>query len=110
MSVIIVFPNGTDWFKANWVFRQLAEDVSKSYPLDTEVNAEMEKAQAIGALFLNEMEKSLVSKVTDSLRTVAQDTLDGKIDGWRAEDECGHRMYLESLTELLNLLQQQQAV
>jgi hypothetical protein len=26
MSVIIVFPNGTDWFKANWVFQQLAQD------------------------------------------------------------------------------------
>ena len=37
MSVIIVFPDGTDWFKANWVFRQLAHDVSDRYSSDAEV-------------------------------------------------------------------------
>ena len=43
MSVIIVFPDGTDWFKANWVFRQLAQDVSDHYSSDAEVCKAVER-------------------------------------------------------------------
>jgi len=105
--VIIVFSNGTEWFKANWVFRQLAEDVATAFPLDQEVNFEIEKAQAIGALFLKDMDEPLRLRVTERLRTVAQRTLDGEIDGWRRDDADGHRMYLESLSELLALINAQ---
>jgi hypothetical protein len=44
MSVIIVFPDGRDWFKANWVFRQLAQDVSDRYSSDAEVCKAVEVA------------------------------------------------------------------
>ena len=44
MSVIIVFPNGTDWFRANWVFRQLAGDVSVHYRNDDSVCKALESA------------------------------------------------------------------
>jgi hypothetical protein len=33
MSVIIVFPDGTDWFKANWVFLQ-AKTISARHPVN----------------------------------------------------------------------------
>jgi hypothetical protein len=110
MSVIIVFPNRADWFKANWVFRQLAEDVSKYGASNTDVNKELEAAMVLGALFLDRMDESLRSRIMESLRAVAQGTLDGKIDGWRKADNREHKMYLECLAELLDLLKQQPGV
>jgi hypothetical protein len=108
MSVIIVFPNGAGWFKANWVFRQLAVDVSKYCGSDSDLNEELEAAQALGALFLDRMERPLGSRIVESLRSVAQDTLDGRIDGWRKTDKREHQIYRECLAELLSLLKQQQ--
>jgi hypothetical protein len=110
MSVIIVFPSGADWFKANWVFRQLVEDVSKYCGSDSDVNKELEAAQALGALFLDRMDGPVSSRIAESLRAVAQDTLDGRIDGWKKADEREHQIYLECLAELLSLLKQQQGV
>ncbi len=107
MSVVIVFPNGTDWFKANWVFRQLAEDVSKYGGSDSDVNKELEAALALGSLFLDRMDRSLGSRIVESLRAVTQGTLDGRIDGWKKADKREHQIYLECLTELLSLLNQQ---
>jgi hypothetical protein len=86
--VIIAFPNGEDWFKANWVFRQLAEDVSQRNRNDNDVCKELELAQAI--------------------KTVVDDTISGTIEGWRPQDKPGHAMYCEALTELAKLIEQQQ--
>jgi hypothetical protein len=110
MSVIIVFPNGANWFNANWVFSQLAEDVSKYGGSDSDVNNELEAALALGALFLDRMDGPLSSRIVESLRAVTQGTLDGRIDGWRKADKREHQIYLECLTELLSLLKQQQGV
>lgn len=84
------------------VFRQLAQDVARAYPSDPEVNNEMEEAQAPGTLFPNRIDKPIRSRVMESLRAVAQPTLDGKMDGWRKENQRGHEMYRESLEELLD--------
>src|ERR1700688_4412511 len=71
MSVIIVFPDGTDWFKANWVFRQLAQDVSDRYSSDAEVCTVVEVAEALSALDLKKMNDGLRRRVMKALTTVA---------------------------------------
>ena len=63
MSVIIVFPDGRDWFKANWVFRQLAQDVSDRYSGDAEVCKAVEAAEALGTLDLKKMNDGLRRRV-----------------------------------------------
>jgi hypothetical protein len=105
--VIIRLPSGADWYKANWAFRQLAEDIRRRFTEDKAVAHEFEKAQAMGALFLDDIDKDLGKRVVVALKTVAEETIGGKIGGWKRThpaDEAGQRMYLEALAELLSLL------
>jgi hypothetical protein len=108
--VIIKFPNGNCWSKANWVFRQLSEDVIGNLPDDSELKLVMEKALAFRMLALNSMENEVRSKSLCAIRTIVEKTLEGKIAGWkesRPDDIEGHRMYIESITELLGLIKEQ---
>ncbi|MFZ0543027.1 MAG: hypothetical protein WA424_03825 [Candidatus Sulfotelmatobacter sp.] len=108
--VIIKFPNGTDWCKANWAFRRLAEDVVAEYPGDRDLKLEMERAEAVGSMFLDQMGVPLSAKVIGAMRLVARRTVQGEIPGWRRShpnDIEGHRMYVESMTELLELIDNQ---
>jgi len=107
MSVIIVFPNGTDWFKANWVFCQLAQDVSSRYTNDDGVCNALELAQAFGSLDLKKMDEHLRCKVMEAIKTVAEQTINGAIEGWRPHDQKDHALYCEALAELVKLIQQQ---
>jgi hypothetical protein len=99
MSVIIVFPNGTDWFKANWIFRQLAQDVSNRYMNDADLCRSIEVAQALGSLNLKEMADGLRGRMVEALRAVALDTISGAIAGWRPNDPTEHAMYCEAISE-----------
>jgi len=45
--VIIKFQDGTDWFKANWVFRQFTEDIVATFPNDTALTAASGKGAGI---------------------------------------------------------------
>jgi hypothetical protein len=108
--VNIVFQDGADWFNPNWVFRQLSSDIIESLPGDAELHHAMEKAAAFGLLPLDSTEPVLASRIVRALRTVAERTVDGRIPGWRRTrpaDEDGHRMYLEAVTELLDIIQRQ---
>jgi len=110
--VIISFPNGTDWFKANWVFRQITEDVVAMFPDDAELKLLMEQAGALGGLSLESMKADLASRISRALRKVAESTIQGRTLGWRGtkpEDLDGHRMYLEAISELLSLINQQKS-
>lgn len=107
MSVIIVFPDGTDWFKANWVFRQLAQDVSDRYSSDAEVCEALEVAEALGALDLKKMNDGLRRRVMEALTGVAMDTIKGTIAGWRPHDTKGHALYCEAVSELAKCLKGQ---
>lgn len=105
--VIIELKNGRDWYKANWVFRQFAEDVMEAFPDDLQLTEALLGAQAVGLLRLNAGDEPLGSRIANALRKVAEDTVVGKVRGWRAErpdDLEGHRMYLSSIEELLTLL------
>jgi len=50
--VIIRFPNGSDWYKANWAFRRLAEDIVAGHPDESDLKVEMERAEVLGLLLL----------------------------------------------------------
>lgn len=107
MSGIIVLPDGTDWFKANWVFRQLAQDVSERYGSDTEICKAMEVAEALGALDLKKMNDGLRKRVMEALTAVAMDTIGGSIAGWRPHDAKEHSLYCEAVSELAKCLKTQ---
>jgi hypothetical protein len=109
MSVIIVFPDGTDWFKANWVFRQLALDVSERYSSDAEVCKAVEAAEALSALDFKKMNDGLRRRVMEAIGTVAMDTIKGTIGGWRPNDPKEHSMYCEAVSELAKLLEKQRS-
>ena len=102
--VIIRISDREDWCKANWVFRQLAADVAKAFPNDSDLNLALEKAEAFGILRLNDGDRELCSRVARALTQVADDTVHGRIGGWRAarpDDLDGQQMYFDALTELL---------
>jgi hypothetical protein len=106
MSVIIVFPDETDWFKAR-VFRQLAQDVSDRYRSDPEVCNAVEVAEALGALDLKKMNDGLRRRVMEALTAVAMDTIKGAIAGWRPHDAKEHALYCEAVSELAECLKGQ---
>jgi len=108
--VIITFPDGSEWYQANWAFRQLSEDVVAAFPDNAELKRDLEKAQAFGHLALNAMNPTLASRVMSALKNVAEETIAGNIRGCRThrpDDERGHAMYVEAIRELLKLLNQQ---
>lgn len=110
LMVIIVFPDGTDWYRPNWIFRQLAEDTMRAFPQDDALRLNLEVGQSHGALFLNRMEPDVANATIKAIKWVVEETVQDRIQGWkqaRPEDKDGHRMYAESMEELLNILRQQ---
>jgi hypothetical protein len=107
MSVIIVLPNGTDWVKANWVFRQLAQDVFNRYGNDAELCKALEEAEALGGFDLNKMGDDLRRRAMGALKAVALDTISGAVPGWRPHDPREHAMYCEAVSELAEMIEGQ---
>jgi hypothetical protein len=107
MSVIVVFPDGTDWFKAHWVFRQFAQDVSARYSSDAEVCKTVEEAEAPSALHFKEMNDGLRGRVMEALGVVATETIKGTIAGWRPHNAKEHALYCGAVSELAKCLRDQ---
>ena len=106
--VIIKFPDGADWYKANWVFRQFANDILAVSSDDAELQFAFKEASAIGALFLDRMEVALQGRAIRVMKEVAQQTLSGKIAGWKAaqsSEKSPEQMYSSSIAELLEMLE-----
>ncbi len=98
--VVIAFPNGNEWCKANWAFRQLAADVATRYP-DRDLRECLERAEAVGLLDIRNMDQVRSAKLTAALRDIAHDTVEGTLAGWRPEDHAGAQMYRDAMAELL---------
>ena len=107
MSVIILFPDGTDWFKANWVFRQLAQEVSDLYRSDAEMCKAVEAAEALGTLDLKKMNVGLRNRVMEALTAVAMGTIKGTVAGWRPHEAKEHDLYCSAIAELAKCLKNQ---
>jgi hypothetical protein len=111
--VIISLTSDTnnDWYKANWVYRQLAETVFVRFPDDEEMHEVLEMAHAFRALDfvgLNATNKTVATRTLVALKTVAEETLQRKIiPGMREHpnDKVREQQYLSSLTELLKLIE-----
>lgn len=106
--VIIKFPDGADWYKANWVFRQFVSDVLIAAPDDAELQYAFKEASAVGALFLDRMDIALQRRALRAMKEVAQQTLSGKIAGWKAaqsSEKSLEQMYSSSIAELLDMLE-----
>ena len=71
MSVVIIFPNGMDWFKANWVFRRLAGDICVRYRKDDGICKVL--AQALGSLNIKNMTDELRPRVMQAIKIVAEE-------------------------------------
>jgi hypothetical protein len=108
--VIISFQDGSDWCKANWVFRQIAADVMARSPKDGDLNLIMEKAQAFGHLDLVHMDRAMAARVLKAIREVLEDTVSGRIPGWeetKPADQDRKGMYMKSIAELLGRIVKQ---
>src|SRR5689334_21144765 len=98
--VIITFANGKDWFKANWVFRQLAQDVLTRFPHKDDVNSALERAEWFIHLALENLDAGIADNVIEALHVVAEETVQDKIAGWvgaDGNDAAGHQTYIESM-------------
>jgi hypothetical protein len=105
--VIIKFPDGSDWHKANWAFRQICEDVIVRFPDASELKESLEMAQAYGLLSLDH-EEQIRKGTAEAMRIVARETIAGKIKGWAGthpDDIYGQDEYLGAIQELLGLLE-----
>lgn len=107
MAGVIVFSRNPDidWFRAGWIFRQVMEDTLAQCPTDAEMSAEFERAEAIGALFVDEMREPLRSRTRAAMRDAAIGILKGEVRS-RLEDKTYEtpvsiEQYRESLEELL---------
>jgi len=67
----------------------------------------LELAQAFGSLDLKGMNERLRCKVMQAIKTVAEETISGAIEGWRPHDQKDHALYCEALAELVKLIQEQ---
>jgi hypothetical protein len=104
--IIITFPSGFDWYKANWIFRQVVKDVAETFPQDFELKAALEQPEAIGGLSLKAMPHDKSLKIMHALKEVAEDTVRGRIRGWtqtKPEDDSGQVIYLRAIADLLDL-------
>ncbi len=105
--VIVIFKDNRDWFRANWIFRQLASDIIRKFPGDDAIEKALKYAQAIGALFVSELDRDTRIRIIDAMKSVAEDTISERIEGWNSKgnnDVAGEKMYKESLMDLLQVI------
>ncbi len=103
--MVIVTRHGKDWFKANWVYRQLAADVAARFSEDLEVASAVDRGLSFGALFPDELEPVLASRVVSAMRVVARETVTGALSSRKgALDESAHGTYVSAIEDLLSVI------
>jgi hypothetical protein len=103
--VIVVFPDESDWSKANWVFHAFAEDLRAHLPNDDKLQEEVELGETHGLMNLARLEPDLRERLIHAIVVVVEATVRGQIsvkDKFPGDEE-GQRMYLKSIVELLEL-------
>lgn len=104
--MIIRLQNGTEWYKANWIFRQLAKDILQRYAEDNELNFELQKAEALGGIYFDSLDKEISDKLLTAIKEVAQLIIAegaGDSKGTKS-NEAEHHMYYDAIIELLHLI------
>lgn len=106
MSVVISFFNNEFWFKANWVFRRLCEDIRARYNLSEEEKTELEMAQAVGGLILRSMQPNMRNRMLRMLKQTATNISSDESNQYRGDlDEEGYQLYRSAFPSLLELIE-----
>ena len=97
------------WCVANWVFRQILDDIITQYADDSEMRTEFEHAKLISGLTVELLEPSLAVRIKTAIRVVANSILAGTLDSGISQQPYGDaatvKEYRESLKELLGALE-----
>ena len=103
--IIVRFSDGSDWYKPNWLFHALAEDVVAALPEDVEVADALERAEAFGMLRMDSIDPGLSERLVRGIRMAAEAAVKGDISMKKKfpGDDEGRRMYLTAISELLEL-------
>ncbi len=108
--IIIDFKDGTDWYRPNWMYRQLCDDIRARYPDEVGLLQEMDNSAAYGHLNLPALDPAMSSMIMTAMKTVA---MEADARGWtnrkisHPEDLAGEDTYLSSLRSLAELIQRQ---
>jgi hypothetical protein len=104
--MLIIFPDQRDWYKANWAFRQSAQDIEQYCSPSPQASALLETSRTCGTLRLDELAEPLRSEAMRLLASASGRTLKGEIPGW-IKDGDGELQYRQALSELLQLVSQE---
>ncbi len=103
--VIVKFPDGRDWFKANWVFRRLKHEMMAAAPDDAELKCALEEGEALGALYIDQMDSSLRSRTLLAMQNAVANTAKNAPTLLRAHpDDTALREYITSISELSQMI------
>lgn len=105
--IIIQLRTRAEWYRANWVFRQFAEDLLCRYPDDVDLKMVLERTEAFGSLRFDSLGTEAATRLETAMLEVANATLAGTIKGWkgrRPDDKQGHDHYLEAMKDLAEML------
>jgi hypothetical protein len=109
---VIGFRSGSVWLKARWAVSRFLEDVIASHPEDRLLCFKLEQAMALDGLHLDLQEEAFAERILAALKYVAQATVEGRLGvcvrGKVLEPE-DQRQYVESVTELLELINREEA-
>ena len=106
--MLVIFPDQRDWYKANWAFRQLAQDIEQYCSPTPLASALLKDSQSFGTLRLDELAEPLYSEMMRLLALASGKTLAGEIPGW-TKDISGQQQYRQALSELLRLVREHPA-
>ena len=99
--VIIRFPSGAEWFKANWAFRAIVEEITSRERHDEELRTILELGGAYGLLEINALESGVAQRTVQALRLASRALLENIPGASRqASDQTG---FLDALVELIEL-------
>jgi len=102
--ILITFPDGTDWFKANWVFREFSVEIAAMFTNDEGVLSDIERIYCNGGINFAGEDPVRSAHLAGALRRAAAQTVLKDSSEWRFSDPERHRAYIESVKELRDLL------
>jgi hypothetical protein len=106
MSVVVYFQNDDDWFKANWVFSRLCEDIKARYHLSEEEDYKLKQAQALGGLILQYIQPDTRASIMKMIKHTAADIINDKSSMYtNGLDDEGYQLYRSSLPSLVELIE-----
>ena len=107
---IITFSSNSelDWYVAGWAFRQILDDVVRSFPDDAEIADEFEAAKLYKSLMLELLEPLVAARIKRhiaSCRGILAGTVESGIGEQPYGDAQTRAQYFGALKELLRVVE-----